>query len=96
MYLKKVFEKHKSCSKKEINANICFKKRNENTDRNEYFDKELYEQRYAVERSNAWMDSYRSILNRFDTTTESWKGFNYLAFMAIALKKIKKKHNKKV
>ena len=85
-----------SCSKKEINANICFNKRNGNVDRNEYFDKELYDQRYAVERTNAWMDSYRSLLNRFDTSTESWKGFNYLAFMAIALKKMKNKQNEKV
>ena len=85
-----------SCSEKEINANICFNKRNGNVDRDQYFDKELYGQRYAVERTNAWMDSYRSILNRFDTTIDSWKGFNYLAFMVIALKKIKKKNNKKV
>jgi len=85
-----------SCSKKDINANICFNKRNGNVDRDEYFDKELYDQRYAVERTNAWMDSFRSLLNRFDTTTESWKGFNYLAFTSIALKKFKKKQNIKV
>lgn len=58
-----------SCNKKEINANVCFNKRNGNTqDRDEYFDQELYEQRYAVERTNAWIDSFRSLLNRFDTT----------------------------
>ncbi len=85
-----------SCNKMEINANICFNKRNGNADRDEYFDQELYDERYAVERTNAWMDSYRSLLNRFDTTTESWKGFNYLAFIVIALKKINKKKNKKV
>lgn len=80
-----------SCSAKEINANICFNKRNGNADRDEYFDQELYGQRYAIERTNAWMDSFRSLLNRFDTTTESWKGFNYLAFIVIAIKKMKKK-----
>lgn len=85
-----------SCNKKEINANICFNKRNGNGDRDEYFDQELYNQRYAVERTNAWMDSYRSLLNRFDTTTESWKGLNYLSFIVIAVKKINKKKNKKV
>ena len=80
-----------SCDKKEINANVCFNKRNGNTeDRDHYFDQELYNQRYAVERTNAWMDSFRSLLNRFDTTIESWKGFNYLAFFVIALKKFKK------
>lgn len=84
------------CDQKEINANICFNKRNGNTDRDEYFDQDLYDERYAIERTNAWMDSYRSLLNRFDTTTESWKGFNYLAFIVIALKKFSKKKNQKV
>jgi len=89
-------EFRKSCDKKQINANVCFNKRNRNVERDEYFDKELYNKRYMVERTNAWMDSYRSLLNRFDTTTESWKGFNYLAFFVIALKKFKKKNKKKV
>src|SRR5690606_12846563 len=84
------------CEAKEINANICFNKRSANADREEYFDGKLYGERYAVERTNAWMDSYRSLLNRFDTTVESWKGFNYLAFMVIALKKFKKKKKEKV
>ena len=85
------------CDRKEINANICFNKRNGNTQyRDEYFDQDLYNERYAVERTNAWMDSFRSLLNRFDTTIESWKGFNYLAFFVIAIKKIKKRKNIKV
>ncbi|MFS4416364.1 IS5 family transposase, partial [Maribacter sp. 2307ULW6-5] len=50
-----------------------------------------YDERYAVERTNAWMDSFRSPLNRFDTTIASWKGFNYLSFIVLALKKIKLK-----
>lgn len=79
-----------SCFKKEIQGNICFNKRNRDPDRDDYFDKALYDKRYAIERTNAWMDSYRSLLNRFDTTLESWKGFNYLAFMVIALKKFMK------
>ena len=86
-----------SCNEKEINANICFNKRNGNTeDRDEYFDQDLYNERYAVEYTNAWMDSFRSLLNRFNTTIESWKGFNYLALYVIALKKIKKIKNIKV
>jgi len=31
-------------------------------------DEELYKERYSIERTNAWMDSFRSILNRFDIT----------------------------
>ena len=48
-----------SCEKKEIHANVCLNKRNGNTDREEYFDQELYKESYAIERTNAWMDSYR-------------------------------------
>ncbi|HCE54338.1 MAG TPA: IS5/IS1182 family transposase, partial [Lutibacter sp.] len=47
----------------------------------------LYKERYSIERTNAWMDSFRSLLNRFDTTLTSWKGFNFLAFIVIGLKK---------
>lgn len=78
------------CEKKEINANVCFNKRNGDTDRDEYFDQLLYNQRYKIERTNAWMDSFRSLLNRFDTSIASWLGFNYLAFIIIALKKFNK------
>lgn len=61
-----------SCNKKEINANICFNIRKAKTeDRDEYFDQDLCNEPYAVERTNAWMDSFRSLLNRFDTTIES-------------------------
>ena len=49
-----------------------------------------YIKRYSIERTNAWMDSFRSLLNRFDTTLSSWIGFNYLAFITIACKKFKK------
>ncbi|HLW31558.1 MAG TPA: IS5 family transposase [Aequorivita sp.] len=80
-----------SCEKKEIHANVCFNKRNGSADRHEYFDQELYKERYAIEPTNAWMDSYRSLLNRFDTTIASWLGFNYLSFMVIFLKKMKSK-----
>lgn len=89
-------EFRESCEGKEINANICFNKRNGNMDRDEYFDQELYRQRYSIERTNAWMDSFRSLLNRFDTTVASWLGFNYLSFIVLALKKFKKNKLEKV
>ena len=78
------------CEAKGIIANICPNKRNGNNDADHYFDEKLYEQRYAIERTNAWMDSFRSLLNRFDTTLTSWKGFNFLAFIVIGLKKFYK------
>lgn len=40
------------------------------------------------------MDSFRPLPDRFDTTTESWKGFNYLYFIVLALKKFRIKKSK--
>jgi len=70
--------------------NVPYKKRKGDMDRDEPFDEKLYGERYSVERTFAWMDSFRSLLNRFDTTISSWKGFDFLAFIVIAIKKFKK------
>lgn len=43
-----------------------------------YFDELMYEKRYVIERTNAWMDSWRSFLNRFDKTLTSWKAWHYI------------------
>ena len=76
------------CETKGIIANIAPNKRNGSHDeKDHYFDEILYEERYSIERTNAWMDSFRSLLNRFDTTITSWKGFNFLAFIVIGSKK---------
>ena len=69
---------------------FVFNKRNGDTDRDEYFVQLLYSERYKIERTNAWMDSFRSLLNGFDTTIASWLGFNYLALIIIALKRFNK------
>lgn len=84
-------ELREKCEAKGIIPNFDINKRNSSNNHDYYFDEELYKERYSIERTNAWMDSYRSLLNRFDTTLTSWMGFNYIAFIAIALKKIKKK-----
>lgn len=78
------------CEQKGIIANIAQNKRNLGVDHELYFDPELYKERYSIKRTNAWMDSFRSLLNRFDTTLSSWIGFNYLAFITFACKKFKK------
>ena len=75
---------------KEIIANICINKRRENAD-DIFVDEELYAERHSIERTNAWMDSFRTLLNRFDTTVSSWISWNYLAFAILLLKKISRK-----
>ncbi len=84
-------ELREKCQRKGIIPNFAANKRKGRKDNNYLFDSELYKERCSIERTNAWMDSYRSLLNRFDTTLTSWIGFNYLAFIVIALKKFNKK-----
>ena len=43
-------------------ANICINRRNGTTN-NAIVDELLYAERYSIERTNAWMDSYRTIIN---------------------------------
>lgn len=54
------------------------------------FDPKMYKERWIIERTNAWMDAFRSIMNRFENTVSSWKRWNYLAFAVAFLKKIHK------
>ena len=74
---------------------MAFNKRSGTQRDNELLDELLYKERYSIERTNAWMDSYRSVLNRFDTTQTSWEGWNYIAFILIFLKKIRKSEKSK-
>jgi len=84
-------ELRQQCDAKGIIANFKENKRtNKKCTNDHYFDEQLYKERYAIERTNAWIDSFRTLLNRFDTTTSSWKGFNYLAFMVIGIRKFQK------
>ena len=75
----------------EIIANVCPNPRNGEPVEAYFFDPELYKERFVIERTNAWMDGFRSILTRYDTSNSSWKGWNFLAFAVILIKKIHKK-----
>ena len=72
-------------------ANICINKRNGTTNDSILLDELLYRERYSIERTNAWMDCYRTILNRFDTTLRNWESWNYIAFSVLLLRKCSKK-----
>lgn len=83
----------RKCLEYGIIANTALNPRNGSGDQNIVFDEELYENRYSIEKTNVCMDSYRTLLNRFNSTVVSWKAFNYIAFTIILLNKINK--NKK-
>lgn len=71
--------------KRGVVANIHINKRIENAD-DIFVNDELYAE--SIERTNAWLDSFRTLLNRFDTTLSNWTSWNYLAFAVLLLKKI--------
>lgn len=80
-----------SCLQEGVFPNVAFNERNGEREEDDMLDELLYKERYSIERTNAWMDSYRTILNRFDRTVSSWSAWNYIAFMSIFIKKINKK-----
>tara|TARA_Y100001968_G_C19443028_1_gene763630 strand:- start:2674 stop:3132 length:459 start_codon:yes stop_codon:yes gene_type:complete len=59
-------ELREKCEAQGVIANIAKNKRNGYSNSDYYFDEKLYKQRYAIERTNVWMDGFRSVLNRFD------------------------------
>ncbi len=79
------------CQQQEAFPNVAFNKRRGMRRDDELLDELLYKERYSSERTNAWMNSYRSVLNRFDTTQTCCEGWNYIAFMMIFLKKTRKR-----
>lgn len=82
----------KNCDEKAIELNV---KDNPRGSKNKqpttpFFDDVLYdENRYKIERTNAWMDAYKGILIRFEKLTITWWNMLWLSVIAIFLKKIK-------
>jgi transposase len=49
-------------------------------------DDEMYKERFVIERTNAWMDSFRTLLVRQDTTLSSWWAWHFIAFASWLMK----------
>jgi len=80
----------KVCEEKGIIANIDQNARrsNEPTLQYRYFDELLYKRRFVIERMNAWIDSFKVLLVRFETRADTWKVLHYIAFIAILIRKL--------
>ena len=48
-----------------------------------WFDKEVYKQRYKVERTFGWQDTYRKLALSYDKLKEIRLGFRHLAYSMI-------------
>lgn len=86
------FDAHKlrdTCFKYGIIPNIIRNKRNgDSLEADNYlFDEELYKERFAVERTNAWIDGFKALLVRYETKAKNWLALHYLAFTFIILRK---------
>ena len=81
------------CDQMYIFANVDINKRNaKNTDYEHFVDDELYKERFSVERTNAWIDAFKTLLVRFETTSRNWLSFHYLAFSLILWRKVKNEY----
>lgn len=73
-------------------TNVPENKRNTHTSslQSYFFDEQMYQYRYTIERTNAWCDSYRTLLVRQDTSIDSWAAWHYLFVIIQWIKKIVK------
>ena len=83
------------CKDKEIEANIDVNSRNNKTENQsteyQYFDEELYKRRTVIEHANAWLDTFKALLVRFETKAINWVALTLIAFSVHFLRKIKTK-----
>lgn len=88
------------CIEREIAPNIKPNGRGRTTPNTEpyeagthIFDPELYKHRAVVEHTNAWIDAFKALLVRFETSVCNWESLHYLAFVVIFNRKILKRQN---
>lgn len=78
------------CIRQEIEPNIKTNTRNTKqcNQSDHYFDEQLYSKRTAIERSNAWIDSFKSLILRYEKTISSWMNLHWLAFATMFINRI--------
>jgi len=84
----------RACEKRAIEANIANNPRcgTPESEDYRYFDEELYKRRVVIEHANAWLDSFKTLLVRYETNVENWLSFHWLAFVVLFLRKITRKN----
>ena len=80
-------EYRRYCEGREIVGNIDQNKRN--GEQVEYlFDDLLYQCRFVIEGTNAWLNAFKALLVRFETNKIHWKALHYMAFTTILLRQL--------
>lgn len=79
----------RACYRRNIQPNIKENHRNRKKPkrgRKRIFNQKIYKRRFVNERSFAWLDSFRTLLIRFDFLDKTWINWHYLAFILILIK----------
>jgi transposase len=79
----------KAVMRRKIQPNIKENSRNRKTKKRgkkRFHNLEIYKTRFVNERCFAWIDSFRTLLIRFDFLDNNWLNWHYLAFSLILLK----------
>lgn len=80
------------CAERKIQANIALNPRNGETHEEYiYFDELLFKRRNVIEQANAWLDSFKALLIRFETKALHWYMLLLIAFSVLFIRKINKK-----
>ena len=78
------------CFRRGIEANIAQKPHSGQKEAaaDSYFDEELYRQRTAIERTNARLEGFKTLLVRYESNVDNWLAFHFLVFTVLLLRKI--------
>ena len=79
-----------ACARRDIEFNIPRNRRSTDwqTDDDTPLDPDLYRRRLVIEQMNTWLDSFKTLLMRYETCLENWQAFHWLAFVVMLLRKI--------
>ncbi len=78
-----------ACARRGIEANIPRNRRSADwlTDDDTPLDPELC-RRLTIERLNAWLDGFKALLVRYETSLQNWLALHWLTFTVLLLRKI--------
>ena len=84
-----------ACAERDIEVNIARNRRAADwqTDADTFFDLEPYRRRTVVEHANDWLDSFKTLLVRYETSVGNWFAWHWIAFAVLFLRKINQKPN---
>ena len=61
-------------------------------DNQPFKNEQMYELRFVIERTNAWLDAFKALIMRYETKIHTWQSLHYLAFTLI-FARTRKKHS---